>query len=66
MVKVLISLTENFVGKHAVIQSLETTKSKSTRPGILHPMSPGHLFRKPGLNITTHKKIMKKNGIQNT
>lgn len=60
MVKDLISLTEDFPSVHKVIQTLQTSSVSKTRPSFLHPMSPGHLFRKKGLNITKHKKIMKK------
>ena len=69
LVKNLINITEGFPSRHMVISSLENQKGTpynnkiKVRPRHLNTMSPGHLFRGKGLNITSYKKVMKKAGI---
>jgi hypothetical protein len=66
LVETLIRITEGFPNPHSVIHNFVNNGQSITsynRPQQLHPMSPGHLFRKSGLNVTKHNQIMKKNGI---
>lgn len=63
----LISITEDFPKGHKVIETYiqPPNNNNSKRPPNLKTMSPGHLYRNKGLNITQYNHIMRKQGVVN-
>ena len=63
----LINITEDFPKSHKVIETdIQTSNDKiNKRPPNLKTMSPAHLYRKKGLNITQYNNIMRKQGVIN-
>jgi len=66
LVNDLISITEDFPKNHKVIDTYiyPIYNNFKRRPNI-KIMSPGHLYRNKGLNITQYNNIMRKQGVIN-
>lgn len=64
----LIKITEDWAKPHRMVtvytDDEKEKNKKKNRPQNINPMSPQHLYRSPGLNITQHNRIMKKYGIK--
>jgi hypothetical protein len=66
----LIKITEDWAKPHSMVTAYtddekdKERNKKKRRPQNVNPMSPQHLYRSPGLNITQHNRIMKKYGVK--
>lgn len=66
LVNNLISITEDFPKGHKVIETyIQPTHNNSKRHPNLKTMSPAHLYRNKGLNITQYNNIMRRQGVVN-